>query len=114
MTSASRERRYEVVLTETASKMLRDIKRKRGRQTYEQVKAAIQDLSQKPVQKTQALTGLLGEFRSMHLGRFRLVVKIAEAKLVVCVVGVGWHTSGDRNDVYRILERMARRGTLGG
>lgn len=103
---------YRVVLTRTAIDMLRRIKRQRGRQTYEQLKSVVMELASNPLQRTQPLTGLLRECRSFHSGRFRIVLRVRDAALEVWVVGVGWHTSGDRDDVYRVLERLAASGRL--
>lgn len=104
--------KYEVALTSTAIDMLRDIKRTRGKQTYEQLREAILDLAESPVEKTKPLTGLLRAFRSLHLGRFRVVVRVSDAEVRVYVVGVGWHASGDRDDIYQVLQRMASEGRL--
>jgi mRNA-degrading endonuclease RelE of RelBE toxin-antitoxin system len=104
--------RYAVLITATAESMLRDIKKVRGKQSYEQIKAAILDLEIEPRKKAQPLTGLLKHFHSLHLGRFRIVVQIKDSTVQVFVVGAGWHTSGDRDDIYQLLQRAVESGRI--
>lgn len=103
---------YTIIITQTCERMLKIIKKQRGRQTLDQLQALILDLRTEPEKKTQALTGMLKGFRSLHAGRFRVVVRVEQQVLRVYVVGAGWHASGERDDVYQILARMVERGTI--
>lgn len=104
--------RYEVRMTASAEKMLKGLQRKRGRQAIETLRSIIMDLADSPLEKTQPLTGALRGLRSLHSGRFRIVVRVVERTVQVFVVGIGWHSSGDRDDIYQVLQRLARSGRL--
>ena len=104
--------RYEVFITGTAAAHLRRIGKKRGRGALEQLHALIGDLTEDPESKTQALRGALSGFRSLHGGRFHVIIRISGRAVRVYVVAVGWHESGSRDDVYAALERAVRRGGI--
>jgi mRNA-degrading endonuclease RelE of RelBE toxin-antitoxin system len=103
---------FTVLITAVAEGMLRDIARRRGRAAVEQLRAVILDLRHDPEQQTQPLTGALHGLRSLHSGRFRVVVKVVRRTVRVYVVGVGWHASGDRVDVYQVVRRLIERGRI--
>src|SRR5205085_11814453 len=89
----SQSARYQVVITATGERTLKDLLKKRGHQAIEQVRVVIQGLEEDPEQKTQPLTGMLAGFRSLHSGRFRIVIRIVHKQVRVYIVGVGWHAS---------------------
>jgi mRNA-degrading endonuclease RelE of RelBE toxin-antitoxin system len=105
-------RQYEVFITQTCKKTLKAIKKKRGEEAVRQVQALILDLAINPEQKTQPLTGMLKGFRSLHAGRFRIVIRINDRIVRVYVVGAGWHASGERDDIYQVLSRMLESGEI--
>jgi len=96
---------YKVIITTTARLMMRDLK-KFGKGTIEQVQRIITDLAYDPEGKTQPLRNELAGFRSLHRGRFRIIIKIVNREVCVYVWGVGWHESGARADVYQALARL--------
>ena len=62
---------------------------------------------------TQALHAPLQAYRSLHCGRFRVIVKIVDHQVkIVYVMAVGWHESGSREDVYQSLQRAIRMGII--
>lgn len=107
-----RAREYRVVITATAEKMLKAVKKQRGRAAVEQLRELVLTLRTGPELKTEPLTGMLRGFRSLHSGRFRIVVRIVDRTITVYVVGVGWHASGERDDIYQLLQRLVERGSL--
>src|SRR5438309_8231317 len=106
----SQGKRYQVFITLTCKKTLKAIKKKRGVEAVQQIQELILDLAVDPEQKTQPLTGMLKGFRSLHSGRFRVVIRISERTVRVYVVGAGWHASGERDDIYQVLSRMIESG----
>jgi mRNA-degrading endonuclease RelE of RelBE toxin-antitoxin system len=102
---------YEVVITESAKLMLKDLKR-HGKGTLEQLKRVIMGLATNPEGQTTELRAELKGFRSLHVGRFRIIIKIVEHEVKVYVVGVGWHESGDRDDVYQLVSALIKRGRI--
>lgn len=76
------------------------------------MQATLADLAIDPLAKTEPLRGRLKGLRSRHVGRFRIVVKVSSRRVVVWVIGLGWHTSGDRDDIYAVLARAIERGII--
>lgn len=105
-------RRYEVVLAGAARDQLRRIRKRHGTPAAGQLLALIKELSDDPESKTEPLCGLLKGFRSLHSGRFRVVVRVARQVVRVYVVAIGWHESGHRADVYKLLEEAVKRGRI--
>lgn len=102
---------YEVVLTEFAAKQLKKMK-KHGRETLLQLQRVLGELKSDPYGMTTELHTPLHEYRSLHSGRFRAVVKIRDKEVRVYVVGVGWHESGSRDDVYARITRALISGAI--
>jgi addiction module RelE/StbE family toxin len=65
-----------------------------------------------PAGCSEPLTGLLKEFRSFHLGDYRVVYRIFEDMEVVAVVGIGKKDQGHRAELYEQLEQLAKTGKL--
>lgn len=103
---------YRVKLTDEATDMLRAIGRKYGKKTYEILRDLIRDLEFEPKKKGSALCGKLAGFWSLHYSRFRVIYKIDDGRIRVLVVGAGFHETGSRRDIYRILERLADTGMI--
>jgi mRNA-degrading endonuclease RelE of RelBE toxin-antitoxin system len=103
---------YEVVITQHAKRNLAELKR-HGKAILKQLHGVLENLKSDPYGTTQELHAPLQGYRSLHSGRFRAIVRIVEKKVhVVYVVGVGWHESGSRNDVYAQVERAIRAGVI--
>lgn len=103
---------YRVRLVREAKEMLRKIGKKFGKNTYESLRDLIQELEFNPEQRGEALSGQLHGLYSLHYSRFRVIYRIHEGSAVVLVLAAGWHESGSRKDIYRILERMVESGIL--
>lgn len=102
---------YTVVITKPAEEMLGELRRF-GKPGLMQIRAAIEALAVDPVRKTQPLQNELRGLRSLHVGRFRIIVEIVDRCVTVYVVAVGWHESGHREDVYRHVLRLIRSGRI--
>ena len=103
---------YRLKILPDVKKALKQLAKKLGRPMYNQVRTAILDLKHNPIGKTQPLGGKLSGLRSLHCARCRVVVHINEQVVVVTVVGVGWHTSGDRTDIYKQVQQAIDEGTI--
>lgn len=100
---------YRITITPFATKGLTKLGKKHGKALLEQVRDAITDLRYDPESKTQGLSTPLAQYRSLHVSRVRVIVKIDDLTVTVHVVAAGWHTSGDRDDVYKQLQRLIER-----
>ena len=103
---------YRVRLVREASDMLRKIGKKFGKKTYEALRDLIRELERSPEQKGEMLTGELYGLYSLHYSRFRVIYRNHDGAAEVIVLAAGWHESGSRRDIYRILERMVKSGFL--
>ncbi len=102
---------YQVLLTENATRHLAKLK-KHGKKTLLQIRGVLRDLQADPYGITQELHAPLQGYRSLHVGRFRAVVRIVDTQVRVYVVGVGWHESGSRDDIYRQVHRALLAGAI--
>jgi len=105
-------REYAIKITGPAKSGLKRLAKKLGKPLFLQLKAAIDDLKFDPELKTQELGKPLSAFRSLHVGRSRVVVRISDVTVTVFVVAAGWHESGDRDDVYQQVIRAIESGSL--
>lgn len=103
---------YRVYLVLEAKKMLRRIGKKYGRKTYEVLRDLIRELEFEPDKKGEPLKGQLRGLHSLHYSRFRVIYRIEHNEAKVLVVGVGHHGSGERSDIYRILEHLVDSGAI--
>jgi len=103
---------YRVRIAESAKTDLRRIGKKYGKKTYEVIRDLIQSLEFEPDKKGEPLTGPLRGLFSLHYSRFRIIYRIANDELVVFVVATGFHSSGSRKDIYKLLERAIESGSL--
>jgi addiction module RelE/StbE family toxin len=65
-----------------------------------------------PVSCSEPLTGPLADFRSFHLGNYRVVYKVYEDLKAIAVVGVGEKDSDHQTELYKKLENIAKSGRL--
>lgn len=65
-----------------------------------------------PVSCSEELSGILGDFRSLHYGDYRVVYRVFADIKTVSVVGVGKKNRDHRTDLYKRLEALARKGRL--
>jgi mRNA-degrading endonuclease RelE of RelBE toxin-antitoxin system len=102
---------YNVFLTDHAKQNLTKLK-KHGKRTLEQLRSVLGELARDPHAMTQEFHAPLQGYRSLHVGRFRAVIKIVEKEVRVYVVGIGWHESGSREDIYQQIHRALLSGAI--
>ncbi len=98
---------YRVALTPTASSMLSAIK---DRRIQEQIRDRIDGLAHDPHLQDKPLLGELVGFRSVRAAaqRFRIIYRLHRGRLEVLVVAIGLRREGDREDIYRLAQRLLR------
>ena len=101
---------YTVAITPFAAKGLRKLSKKLGKTLFHQLNEAISGLKENPQGKTQELGGPLAAYRSLHVSRVRVVVKIVDVTVTVYVVAAGWHEADSRDDIYEQLTRALDEG----
>ena len=104
---------YRVIVTAHAKENL-SLLRKHGKGTLMQIRQVLGDLASDPYGMTQPLSAPLNGLRSLHMGRFRAIIKIVDRDVLVYVVAVGWHTSGSRQDIYQEVHRALKLGLIEG
>ena len=99
----------KVVISPTAFKMLKEVPDRRIQAKISQV---IEGLTHDPELKGKALWDELSGFRSLRAvgQRYRIVYKVERGIVTVFVVAVGIRKEGDRNDVYRLAQKLVRLG----
>ena len=102
---------YRVRLTPTAEAMLSAIKDRRVRDA---IRDRIDGLAHDPDKQGKPLLGELKGLRSLRAvgQRYRIIYRLHEAHVEVIVVAVGLRREGDRDDIYRLAQRLLRLGLL--
>ena len=103
---------FRVLITPRALRMLKKIRKRYGRQTFEVLRDLILDLEIDPDKKGVALRPPLNGLYSLYYSRFRVVYSVDQGELRVIALAAGHHASGDRNDIYAIVERLVERGAI--
>lgn len=100
--------KYEIVLTDIAKQMLKEISDQRIR---EKLAERIEQLSHAPDLQGKPLQGPFAGHRSVRaLGqRYRIVYKIYEERVIVVVIGVGIRKEGGKDDIYERLRKLFTR-----
>ena len=102
---------YRIIIAPAAYAMLLEItdRRVRGK-----IVAVIDRLAQEPEKQGKVLTSELQGFRSIRAvgQRYRIIYKVKEETVVVCVVAVGIRRDGDRNDIYSLAKKLFRLNLL--
>ena len=106
------EKRYRVLLVAEAKKMLRKIGKRFGKKTYGVLRDLIRELEFEPDKQGQPLHGPLRGLYSLHYSRFRVIYRIEHGVTTVLVIAAGYHESGARSDIYRVIERLVESGAL--
>jgi mRNA interferase RelE/StbE len=103
---------YQVVLTPTARSMLAGIK---DRRIQEKIAEKIDGLAHEPDLQGKPLLGELAGFRSVRASaqRFRIIYRVHRNQVEVLVVAIGARREGDREDIYRLAQRLLRLKLLG-
>ena len=102
---------YTVNVTELAEQSIRAI---RDRRTQQAIYRRTLTLGNEPRSQGAALVADLTECRTVRAAgqRYRILYRIIEADFIVVVVFVGIRRQRDRRDVYRLAEKLVRRGLL--
>lgn len=98
---------YGVLLTPTARSMLAAIK---DRRAVERIRDRIDGLAHDPDIQGKPLLGELKGFRSLRAAgqRYRIIYRVHQARVEVLVVAIGPRREGDREDIYRLAQRLLR------
>lgn len=108
MTSES----FRVRIADQATDMLRQIGKKYGAKTYGILRDLIRELEISPEQRGEPLRGQLKGLWSLHHSRFRVIYYIDHGECVVVVVAAGYHESGSRRDIYKVIKRLVQSGQI--
>ena len=99
---------YRIIISPTAAKMIRAI---RDLRVQRQVLEKIKGLENDPEDQGRALLDeFAGRRRIPAAGRYRVIYSVQRLRRVVAVLAVGIRREGARDDIYRVLERLIRRG----
>ena len=98
---------YRVVLTATAGSMLAAIKDCR---IQEQIRDRIDGLAHDPHLQGKPLLGELTGYRSLRAAaqRYRIIHRVHLGRVEVLVVAIGLRREGNREDIYRLAQRLLR------
>ncbi len=98
---------YQVSLTPTAISMVSEI---RDRRVQEAIRQRIDGLARDPGKQGKPLLGELRGFRSVRAvgQRYRIIYRVYKDRVEVHVVAVGLRREGDREDIYRLAQRLLR------
>lgn len=96
---------YTVVFTPLAERMLEEISDRRIRQ---KIFETAQRLVNEPEKQGKPMLGPLAGFRSLRAvgQRYRIIYKVQAHRILVVVVGVGIRKEGDKQDIYRRLQKL--------
>ena len=99
---------YRIIVSPAAAEMIRAI---RDRRVQRQVLEKIKGLETDPeVQGRALLDEFAGRRRIPAAGRYRVVYSVHRLRRIVAVLAVGIRREGATDDIYRLLERLIRRG----
>ena len=98
---------WRIVVTPTALAMLKSIGDRRVR---EKIATVIDRLAVDPEKQGKVLIGDLAGLRSVRAvgQRYRILYRLKEDRVVVCVVAVGIRRDGDRKDIYQLARKLLR------
>ena len=100
---------YRIVLTPTAVRLLEAITDRRIR---EQICTRIDDLTHDPERQGKPMREELAGWRSVRAAgqRYRIIYRVDRQRVLVIVVAVGLRKEGDRQDIYRLAQKLVRLG----
>ncbi len=97
---------YKVVVAPLLLEQLREFG------LVDQARRAIRDAMSDPERAGRQLTGSLYPYRRLRVGRYRIIYRVVsdppEVRFLYCAI----RKEGSRQDVYRRIERLLRRGEL--
>ena len=102
---------YRIVLTPTALRLLEAIP---DRRIQEHIRDRIDGLAHDPERQGKPLKGELARLRSLRAAgqRYRILYRVDRDKVSVIVVAAGLRKEGDRNDIYRLAQKLIRLGLI--
>ena len=99
---------YRIVVSPAAAEMIRAI---RDRRIQRQILEKIKGLENDPENQGRALLDeFAGRRRIPAAGRYRVIYSVQRLRRVVAVLAIGIRREGARDDIYRTLARLIRRG----
>ena len=100
---------YQIALTPTAVRLLEGMTDRRVR---EQIRNRIDGLAREPEQQGKPMRDELSGFRSLRAvgQRYRIIYRVDRGKVLVIVLAVGLRKEGDRQDIYRLAQKLVRLG----
>lgn len=100
---------YQVALTPTAVHLLEAIADRRIR---EQIRTRIDGLTHDPERQGKPMREELAGWRSLRAvgQRYRIIYRVDRRRVLVIVVAVGLRKEGDRQDIYRLAQKLIRLG----
>ena len=100
---------YQIALTPTAVRLLEAISDRRIR---EQLRNRIDGLAHEPEQQGKPMRDELFGFRSLRAvgQRYRIIYRVDRGRVLVIVIAVGLRKEGDRQDIYRLAQKLVRLG----
>jgi mRNA interferase RelE/StbE len=104
-------RAHRIRLTPTAQTMVSAIK---DRRIQEAILDRMGGLAHDPDKQGKPLLGELKGLRSVRAvgHRYRIIYRIRREQIEVLVVAAGIRREGDRQDIYRLAQRLLRLGLL--
>lgn len=82
------------------------------RRIQKQIRDRIQGLTSNPDVRGKPLRFELSGFRSIVVGRYRVIYRLDEEQRFVIVVLIGIRKEGDRKDAYIIAQRLRSKGLI--
>ena len=82
----------------------------RDRRVQEAIRQRTDGLARDPDKQGKLLLGELKGFRSLRAvgQRYRIIYRVYKGRVEVLVVAVGLRREGDREDIYRLAQRLLR------
>ena len=97
---------WRIVVTPTAADMLKRITDRRIRAT---IVRRIDGLADNPLAQGKALLGPLSGVRSIRTaGRYRILFRIEDTRVIVVVLFVGMRKDGSKRDVYELARKLIK------
>ena len=100
---------YRIFFTPAALEMLERVPDRRIRQ---EIGKRIDGLAREPDLQGKPMRGELASLRSIRAvgQRYRILYRVERARVIVVVIAVGLRKEGDRNDIYRLAQKLVRLG----
>ncbi len=95
---------YKIMYTKTARAMIASIQQPQR----SIILGRIKQLETEPEKSGKALWGPLRGHRSLHVSRYRVIYRVVRDEIQVFILFVGMRKEGDKDDVYKLAERLVR------